>query len=685
MQTSNREKSAEILKQLLQGNLVPEGEVREQLLTLLKLAEPPDKEIQANAPFFFDFAESYPLGLILVDYSGTLVYWNPAAEEITGFTSEEMTGQNFKDAYALFAESAAKFTRKTAEYEKLFDILSGTGPVSSAPIILTDRIKRKDGRSLHIELCVFPLSHNGREYLCATARDITVDASLASKIKLLSLAVEQSPSPILIADSKGVIEYVNRAFVLQFGYMPEDVIGRNPSVLKSDKTPPSVHETMWKTLLSGERWQGEILDKRKDGTYIWLLTSISPVKNAFGETECYISLYEDITGIKEMQQKLHRALEFSEEANSLKTSILNNISHELRTPMNGILGYAQIITEEIEDAGLKTYAEKIIRSGNRLLNTLNSLINLSELEANKMAMEPDPVHIPHLVKAAVMSVERIVRDKGLSIETIFTDDKIYCTVDLRFIRKIVNELLDNAIKFTEAGSISVNIYKEKRHPGNSETAVIAIKDTGLGVPPEMQEMIFREFRQVSEGYSRRFEGTGLGLTIARKFARLMGGDITLESTQGGGSTFYLSLPVSAEQDLKKEYSAKEHSETLKPRTLLLLTDDDNDLRQVEYILHGLYRVFPAHTPEEALIAAMNNRFDVIMIDSNFDKGADDEHIRAILGSLPGYGSVPCIAVTRVVNEFETELFKSEGYAATLQKPIQRNQLLELFSRPPFAR
>ena len=232
------------------------------------------------------------------------------------------------------------------------------------------------------------------------------------------------------------------------------------------------------------------------------------------------------------REELVKAKEKAEEMNQLKTRFLANMSHELRTPMVGILGYTEILKNEVTNPELKEMSEEIYVSANRLLETLNLILDLSKIEANKSEIHPVEINVKDVTINQVKCFQELAKKKDIFINIIPKEEQLYAMLDERIFRQIINNLVSNAIKFTIKGGVTIEINKELIN--ENENVVIRVKDTGIGIPKESHQIIFEEFRQASEGLNRIFEGSGLGLSITKRFVELMDGKISVESEQGVG-------------------------------------------------------------------------------------------------------------------------------------------------------
>ncbi len=243
---------------------------------------------------------------------------------------------------------------------------------------------------------------------------------------------------------------------------------------------------------------------------------------------------------KKMQDELVLAKNTAQEMNHLKTLFLSNMSHELRTPLNGILGFSELLHEQIDDK-FKNMTGVIQQSGVRLLDTVNTILDFSTLEAENIQLNYSHTDVLNVIRESIRKNSFEADNKGLQINLINSDKVVQGYTVKNILSKITNHLLKNAIKFTNAGKITITVrYKTNN---NNTYVIIEVKDTGIGIPKEDQENIFKEFRQGSEGFARKFEGTGLGLTICKKFTGLLGGELHLRSKLNKGSTFTLLIPL----------------------------------------------------------------------------------------------------------------------------------------------
>lgn len=501
--------------------------------------------------------------------------------------------------------------------------------------------------------------------------------SKEAELVKLFLAISQSPTTVQIIDSKGIIEYVNPAFEVASGYCPKEVVGKNIQELRTGFDDDQLYSELWSTVYKGNVWRGEIKNRKKNGEIYWEDVSISPVFNYKEEITNFVIVKEDITEIKEMINELKAAKEKAEEINRVKSNFFANMSHELRTPLIGILGYSEILEEYLEDrTDLLKMVRTINKSGNRLLETLNLILTFSKLESDKFEVQIKTVDIIPAINETFELFINVAAKKDLEYVFISSQKEIFAEIDTGLLQSILNNLINNAIKFTYSGFVKVSVSVIDK------TLVIKVEDSGIGITSDDQENIWEDFRQASEGLSRRFEGTGLGLAIVKRYTNLMGGEISVESEEGNGSIFTLKFPVTKKNETesveKSEDVISEETQVLKSKpNILYVEDDEVALNLVQKFLENDFMIDSAINSQEALSKVNLISYDGILMDINLKKGLSGVELTKIIREIPGYSEIPIIAITSFAFEKDRIEFLNSGMDHYIAKPFRKIDLVNL--------
>jgi PAS domain S-box-containing protein len=604
-------------------------------------------------------------GFQILDGCGNTLQVNSAFCEMTGYEENEILQLNINELYVNEENSFNNTLNQVKENKK-------------SSYLFEAKIRRNDNTFIDVEIHANSLCLETEFLFFLSVRNITERISSAQKINQLSMAVEQSPVSIVITDINGTIEYVNSKFCLLTGYSYQEVVGKKPSILKSGKHNLSFYSELWNTIINRLEWNGEIYNRKKNGEYYWEQAKISPIVDKDGQITHFLAVKEDITEKKQTESKLEQAKEKAEELGRLKSSFLANMNHELRTPLIGILGFADILFEELQNPEQKEMANTILDSGKRLLECLNMILDLSRLEADELEFEFVPLNFVSAVRNLFNSYKQAAAHKNLEYILDIKDDKLFSRIDARIFIQIVSNILNNAIKFTKKGSVKIEVLPEL--VDGKLFNVVKIIDTGIGISKEDQKIIFEEFRQAKEGFNRPFEGTGLGLTITKKFVELMGGNIKLESEQGQGSTFIIRFPSlqKISSEILSESTTEQKEEFSRPR-VLSVENDPASVKIIQYFLKNLCVIEHADNGEDALKLLKKNRYNAIMMDINLGPGINGLEAVREIKKFPHCSNIPIIAVTAYALKSDQEKFLKNGCSHYLSKPFDRRVLVELIS------
>ncbi len=407
------------------------------------------------------------------------------------------------------------------------------------------RLKHKNGHYIWIKSRATALrDENGKAIrMLGTHRDITEKKKSESEFKKLFQAIMQSPISVVITDKDGYIEFFNPAFCKITGWKDQEILGKKPSILKSGFQPATFYEKLWKTISSGNEWQGEFKNRKKNGEYYWELASISPIKNNYGTITHYVKIAENISYLKKIEKDLKKAKQDAEIANNYKNHFLANMSHEIRTPINTIIGFSELIkNENLPIQKRHKYSGIIEENSQSLLRLIDDIIDVAKIEANELKIKKEACSLGDLFSELEMTYNNFIKRKQKqNLELIFQipeeahHDVIF--TDPYRLKQIINNLFLNALTYTDRGHIEVG------YTILSETKLrFFVSDTGAGIPSNRLKNIFKRFTQTEETLGSDSQGSGLGLSICKDLTTLLGGDISVKSVEGEGTVFFLTLP-----------------------------------------------------------------------------------------------------------------------------------------------
>jgi len=607
----------------------------------------------------------------LMDLNGKSLFVSPSIKNFTGYSVEEYLNQNFDARFTHESANIAKLTmfKELGRYAERKEVLK------NYHLKLELEYNCKNGNTKWGELIITPWFDKNNELtgMHGVTRDITERKISDELIKKLSVAVEQSPAIIIITNLNANIEYVNKKVTEITGYSKEELIGKNPRIFQSGKTPKETYEKLWKTIIAGKEWRGEFINKKKNGEKYWEYASISSIKNDDGLITHFIAVKEDITSRKRMENALVKAKEKAEESDKLKTAFLNNISHEIRTPLNGIVGFGELIARhDLEQSKKDEYLDILNASCNRLVNTITNYMDMSQLSSGIMRVHNKMFDVNFIVYEMSFKYKELCKRKNIEFETILPDDlKSFGTYsDPVLLQKVFMHLIDNAIKFTKKGKISIG-YKIK-----NEFIEFYITDTGYGIGEEYYEIIFEKFRQITTENRRVIAGSGLGLTISKEIAKLLEGNIWVESELNVGSTFFITVPLRTIEDFEMK-SKNISSKNIKKPNILLVEDDYTNMLYMNNVIkeNFLATIYEATNGKEAIeVVKLHPELDIILMDLKMPvmDGYEATHIIKTIRN-----KIPVIAVSAYSFPDDKEMALKVGCDYYVTKPVDINILLKI--------
>jgi len=356
----------------------------------------------------------------------------------------------------------------------------------------------------------------------------------------LSRAIVQSPSSVVITNLDGEIDYVNPKFEKVSGFTFKEVLGKNPNILKSGTMPGKFYKNLWKTILAGKDWRGEFHNKRKNGELYWENAVISPIENDNGQITHFVAIKEDITEKKKMIEELISSKEKAEVSEKIKTEFLAQMSHEIRSPLNVILSFVGLLKEdlaEIASEDMMSGFESIDSASSRITRTIDLILNMTDLQLGSYESSIEEINVEETLNRIKSEYNQSAIRKGLELKLNMQFSSKIIISDKYAILQIVSNLVDNAIKYSDKGFIEIFTFNNEK-----KDLVIKVKDTGIGMSEEFLPNIFNSFSQEEQGYTRSYDGNGLGMALVKNYCDIISVDISVKSIKGEGTTFTLVIP-----------------------------------------------------------------------------------------------------------------------------------------------
>jgi len=540
-----------------------------------------------------------------------------------------------------------------------------------------------DGNEFWVDVGLTKIFYEGSDAIYVVWRNIKEQKLLENSLKQsefqMKTLINNIPLHVLVTTFEGRILLANPQALNDYNFDKDNLWDIN--ILEFYAEPKQREEVMEEIGRVG-RLDKKVVDfVRPDGIHSMLL-SITPIR--YNNEDVILSIGVDISERLKMEEDLLKAKNIAELANKSKSEFLANMSHEIRTPMNAIIGFTELLSDQVQEPRLKTYVSTIQSAGNTLLTLINDILDLSKIEAGKLLINKVPTDIYTLADEIGAMFLMAVRGKDIDF-VVDVDEKVppSLLIDTVRMRQVLINIVGNAVKFTEVGfvKLSISVLNVDEHLSKLDIKFI-VEDTGIGIPEDKIEKIFREFEQNDGQDNRKFGGTGLGLSISQRLCNMMGGKITVSSVYGKGSTFEIALygidiaSVVESRYIEEELSLDANVIVFK-RAKVLVVDDIEDNR--ELILKNFedteIEIFTANDGLEAIAMFKEIRPDLILMDirmPNMDGYEASKEIKKI-------SIVPIIALTASVMEDELELKKRKSFDGYLRKPVFRYELFKELS------
>ena len=649
-------------------------------ITASKAVELALREAQARTRSVLDAA---PNAILTVDMEDTILDANPAVWEILGRRPEEMIGADLTDLIIpeRLHEAHADRIRQLA------------GPEPPPELLARRRFPalHADGSEVPVEVVLRPIHlASGRVLFTLNLRDLRPQLEAEAEVlaakeaaevqqRLLRTVIDTIPEHVYVKDRDGRALLRNLASAHALGFDdPEAAIGETDVESAGDYGAAILQDDL--AVIGGER----ILSKEEQiHTGEWLLTTKVPLKGPDDEIIGLVGVSRGITERKAAEAELIAAKEAAEAATQAKSEFLANMSHEIRTPMNGVIGMTSLLLDTGLDAEQRDFVETIRTSGDALLTIINDILDFSKIEAGMLDLESQPFDVRQAVESALDLVAQAAADKRVELAYVIDEGApLAVRGDVTRVRQVLVNLLSNAVKFTSKGSVCIRVSARPSNASTGEPSVLAfaVEDTGIGIPADKLDAVFGSFSQVDASTTRKFGGTGLGLTICQRLVELMGGEISVESELGAGSTFRFSVAVEVAASERRVFLRAEQP-VLQGRRVLVI--DDNEVnREILTRLARRWKMTPdvAHCGADGLAAVERARdarapYDLVLLDMQMP---DMDGIE-VAEALSARDDAPVMVMLTSINRDATlrDAARDAGVHTVLYKPTKPSQLYDV--------
>ena len=499
----------------------------------------------------------------------------------------------------------------------------------------------------------------------------------------LALVASRTDNAVIITDVEGRIEWVNEGFTRISGYTPQEVMGRKPgSFLQGPETDPLMREFMREQLARGEGFKTEIINYAKDGRKYWLGIEVQPIYDAKGDLRNFMAIESDITERKRVEQELQQAKEIAEHASRAKSEFLANMSHEIRTPLNGVIGMTELLLGSALEPQQRRFVQIAKSSADALLVVINQILDFSKVEAGKLELEKIEFDLRNLLEEVAEMLAYRAASKGIELAgDIHPAVQTALIGDPSRLRQILINLVNNAVKFTSKGQVIIRVTPVRRTDGHAMLH-FAVIDSGIGIPEERRDRLFKAFSQVDASTTRKFGGTGLGLVICKQLTELMGGDIGVESQTGQGSTFWFTAAFATRDSISSTQVPRHDLKGVR----VLAVDDNDPFRQIlcnQLTAWGM-RVEAAaggHDALRMLRQAVEQRdpFRLAVIDAAMPV-MNGMELSAKLKAEPSLAGTAVVLLTSLNTPIDAPQARSAGVVDAVTKPLRQSQLFDALMR-----
>lgn len=601
--------------------------------------------------------------IITTDSGGAIMFWNTAAQVMFGYEQEDILGVSLTTIMPAHYRDG---------HERGIARMTATGDARVIGRTVELHGLRKDGTEFPLELSLGTWQTGGGIFYSAIIRDITerkrMEEALRTSESSYRALFESANDAILIFDAQTThILAANKMACETYGYTTDDFAAMTIMDLSTD--PTGAAERVRRAVEDAEFRSHETVQRRKDGTLVNTFISMSLVEYE-GRT-AILNIIRDITEEKQAEAELRAAKEAADTANRAKSQFLANMSHEIRTPMNGVIGMTGLLLDTPLTPEQQEYAETIRTSGDALLTIINDILDFSKIESGNLGLEEQPFDLRDCLEDALDLLATRAAEKNLDLAYLI-DDSVPGTLvgDGTRLRQVLVNLIGNAIKFTATGEVVVSVSSEVAADRRHDVR-FAVRDTGIGIPAERMDRLFKSFSQVDSSTTRLYGGTGLGLAISKRLAELMSGAMSVESTPGEGSTFSFTITAASVPTQARVWQ-RSAQPSLAGRRILIV--DDNETNRRILTLQAQNWGMRARSAAEGATALewirRGDPFDVAILDMQMPD-MDGIALAAAIRMHRDAATLPLVMLTSMGRR---EPGDQAHFAAFLSKPIRQSQL-----------
>ncbi|MBZ0156489.1 MAG: response regulator [Alphaproteobacteria bacterium] len=645
------------------------------------------------------FRNNHAPMLFIDPEQGNIIDANPAASSFYGYSIDELTSMRLTRISTLTEDEISREMRRAV--------------IENRPHFPSHSRHRVAGGEIRdVEVASGPIRIKGRQYLYAIIHDITdrkrAELALKRSHEFSKTVLNSMSDAISIIDVNSFrIVGVNNVFLEEVGKEEHSVLLRKCYEITHRRTEPcSAPELLCplsETVRTGRHAVSEHVHYGKDGKKFHVEVSTSPIRDSEGKVIQVVHVARNITERKAYEEALRSAKEEAEGANRAKTEFLANVSHEIRTPLNGIIGLTELALDTELTREQREFLEMVKQSSHSLLDVINSILDLSKIEAGKMCLERTEFELPSIVQSVISSLGVHAKQKGIDVRTVILPSvPLLLQGDPKRLRQILINLVWNAVKFTREGEIRIGVDVEKGNsPPSPARLLFSIRDSGIGIPGDKLESIFDSFTQGDSSITRKYGGAGLGLAISRQLVHLMKGKIWVESRMGEGSTFFFTAefdrvntgngtgvspgmaePFEKDREEGPLPGASREGEKVSARVLLAEDNAVNQKLVASLLERRGYSVTIAGTGREVIEILEKQHFDLILMDIQMPEMDGIEAARLIRSAVSPVINprIPIIAMTAHATSGYRDQCLEAGMDAYIAKPINIKEVYRIIER-----